>query len=149
MVREALANLAINDVPSAPHSPWQNPYAEREIGNIRRELLDHAIVLAESHARVLLHEYQRYHNEVRPHLSLDKDSPLGRKVQGPGLGATVVSLPQVFGLQHMYERRIPGRTRAWARPPPSGRAGAVRRVCATGPPRSGDVKRTRYNLRIS
>ena len=96
--------LGLEEVKSAPRSPWQNPYAERVIGTIRRELTDHVIVLGERHLLHLLKEYIGYYHEARCHLSLDKDSPLGREVQGVERG-DVVAFPQVGGLHHRYERR--------------------------------------------
>ncbi len=81
-----------------------NPYVERMIGTFRRELTDHVVVLGESHLRRLLHDYTTYYHEARCHLSLDKDSPHGREVQGPERGE-VVAFPMVGGLHHRYERR--------------------------------------------
>ncbi|NOK02940.1 MULTISPECIES: integrase core domain-containing protein [Myxococcus] len=104
-VRATLTYLGIREVPSAARCPWQNPYAERVIGSIRRELLDHVVVLNETHARRLLREYQRYYNASRTHLSLGKDAPETREVQGPEQGAKVIELREVFGLHHRYERR--------------------------------------------
>ena len=104
-VRETIRQLGIEDVPSAPRSPWQNPFAERTIGSIRRELLDHVIVLGEEHARRLLRAYQRYFNESRTHLSLEKDAPVHREVHGPERGSRIVAFPVLGGLHHRYERR--------------------------------------------
>ncbi|WP_306464174.1 integrase core domain-containing protein [Corallococcus exiguus] len=92
-VRATLTHLGIREVPSAARCPWQNPYAERVIGSIRRELLDHVVVLNEAHARRLLREYQRYYNASRTHLSLGKDAPETREVQGTEHGAKVIELP--------------------------------------------------------
>ncbi|WAM28245.1 integrase core domain-containing protein [Myxococcus sp. NMCA1] len=92
-------------MPSAARCPWQNPYAEKVIGSIRRELLDHVVVLNETHARRLLRDYQRYYNASRTHLSLGKDAPETREVQGPEHRAKVIELREVFGLHHRYERR--------------------------------------------
>jgi transposase InsO family protein len=78
--------LGIEEVPTAPKSPWQNPYAERVIGSIRRECLDHVIVLGESHLRRIVRRYADYYNGARTHLSLDKDSPDERAVQPPNMG---------------------------------------------------------------
>ncbi len=80
-----------------------NPYVERVIGSIRGELTDRVIVLGERHLLRLMKEYVAYYNESRTHLSLGKDSPSGREVQGPELGE-VVAFPQVGGLHHRYER---------------------------------------------
>jgi transposase InsO family protein len=96
-------SLAIQEVLTAPHSPWQNPYCERLIGSIRRECLDHFIVL---HERGLhrTKSYFEYYEQSRTHLSLDKDAPLTRAIQPPAMGR-VIELPQVGGLHHRYERR--------------------------------------------
>jgi transposase InsO family protein len=73
-VKRLITNFGIEDRPSAPRSPWQNPYAERVIGSVSRELFDHPIVLNEGHARRLLRKYQRYYNQSRTHLSLGEDA---------------------------------------------------------------------------
>ena len=86
-------------------SPWQNPYAERWVGSVRRELLDHVIVLDEEHLRRLLSEYVRYYHVDRVHDSLG-DSPEGRRAKSRPPGrAEVVALPRVGGLHHRYEWR--------------------------------------------
>ena len=100
--RQARA-LRIEEVPTAPQSPWQNPYAERVIGSIRRECLDHMIVLGEGHLRRILSSYADYYNGTRTHLSLYKDSPDGRPRQLPGQGR-VVERDRVGGLHHEYLR---------------------------------------------
>src|SRR3954451_7091656 len=79
-----LRAMGIRDRPTAPRSPWQNAYAERLIGSIRREVLDHVVVLGEGHLRQLLRSYMTYYNEARTHLSLNKDPPVPRKVQSMG-----------------------------------------------------------------
>ena len=84
-------------------SPWQNPYVERLIGSVRRECLDHSIILNERHLRRILGSYLDYYHGSRTHLSIGKDTPDGRPVQPAGSG-TVVSLPKVGGLHHRYER---------------------------------------------
>ena len=89
---------------TAPQSPWQNPYVERLIGSIRRECLDHIIVLHESGLRRILKLYFLYYERSRTHLALDKDAPVHRAVQSPDFGR-VIELPQVGGLHHRYERR--------------------------------------------
>ena len=81
-----------------------NPYVERVIGSIRRELTDRVIVLGERHLLRLMQEYVAYYNESRTPSSLGNDSPNGREVQGPELGE-VVAFPLVGGLHHRYERR--------------------------------------------
>jgi len=106
LVRHTISTLGLEEVVSAPRSPWQNPFAERVIGSIRREVLDHVIVLGESHARRLLRTYRVYYNETRTHLSLSKDAPDGREVHRPERGATIVALPILGGLHHRYERRV-------------------------------------------
>jgi putative transposase len=90
------------------HNPVQsmayaNPYCERVIGSIRRECLDHVIVLNERHLYRILAAYFDYYHNSRPHLSLDRNSPAPRDVEGPSLGE-VVSIPQVGGLHHRYTR---------------------------------------------
>jgi transposase InsO family protein len=101
---EATGWLGIREVLTAPRSPWQNPYVERLIGTIRRECLDHVIVLNETGLRRVLKLYFEYYERTRTHLSLDKDAPIPRGVQPPELGK-VVELPEVGGLHHRYERR--------------------------------------------
>ena len=98
------AGLGIEEVLCAPHSPWQNAYAERLIGSIRRECLDHVIVVHESGLRRVLNSYFSYYAGSRTHLSLDKDTPVPRAIQPPELGRAV-ELPEVGGLHHRYERR--------------------------------------------
>ncbi len=105
LVRRTISTLGLDEIVSAPRSPWQNPFAERVIGSIRRELLDHVIVLDEAHARRLLRTYRVYYNETRTHLSLSKDAPDGREVHQPERGATIVALPVLGGLHHRHERR--------------------------------------------
>lgn len=102
--RRRVAGLGITEVLIAPRSPWQNPYVERLIGSIRRELLDHMIVLGESHLRRLITDYVDYYQLSRTHLSLGKNAPDPRAVQPSTMGE-VVELPKVGGLHHRYERR--------------------------------------------
>jgi len=102
--RDAANWLGIEEVLCAPRSPWQNAYAERLIGSIRRECLDHVIVLHEPGLRRVLRSYFDYYTHSRTHLSLDKDAPVPRAVQPPELGG-VVELSEVGGLHHRYERR--------------------------------------------
>ncbi len=101
--RSRLRAMGIEQVLIAPRSPWQNAYAERVIGSIRRECLNHVIVLSESHLRRILRSYLDYYHSSRTHLSLDKDCPEPRLVQPPELGR-IVALPQLGGLHHLYER---------------------------------------------
>ena len=89
---------------TAPRSPCQNAYAERVIGSIRRECLDHMIVLNENHLRRLLASYPEYYHRSRTHLSLRKDCPEPRPIQPPGPGK-IIAFPQLGGLHHRYERR--------------------------------------------
>jgi putative transposase len=88
---------------TAPRSPWQNPYAERIIGSIRRECLDHVIVLNERHLKRVISNYLDYYHRWRTHLSLEMDTPDPRPIQGPEVGC-IVELPEVGGLHHHYER---------------------------------------------
>jgi transposase InsO family protein len=96
-----LRAMGIRDRPTAPRSPWQNGYAERLIGSIRRECLDHVIVFGERHLRRVLRSYQQYYNGTRTHLALAKDSPLTRSVQAIG---SIRPLPILGGLHHHYVR---------------------------------------------
>jgi transposase InsO family protein len=89
---------------TAARSPWQNAYAERLIGSIRRECLDHLIVLNERGLRRVLNAYVTYYLRSRTHVSLDKDAPISRPVAPPADG-DIVAIPQVGGLHHWYERR--------------------------------------------
>ena len=93
--------MGIRDKPIAPASPWQNGFAERLIGSIRRECLDHIIVLGEVHLRRILKSYARYYNETRTHLALDKDAPLSRIVKRAG---RILCRPILGGLHHEYVR---------------------------------------------
>jgi putative transposase len=95
--------LGIQEILTAPRSPWQNAYVERLIGSIRRECLDHVIVLNESGLRRILRSYFDYYEHSRTHLSLEKDAPVARPIQPIETGP-VVAIPQVGGLHHRYER---------------------------------------------
>ena len=99
-----VAGMGITEVITSPSSPWQNPYAERLIGSLRRECLDQVIVLGERHLRCLLSAYLIYYHGARTHLALEKDAPTPRRVQSQTEGA-VVAFPEVGGLHHRYERR--------------------------------------------
>ena len=81
VVTRRLRAMGIRDKPTAPASPWQNGYVERLIGSIRREYVDHVIILGEAHLRRILRSYARYYNAIRTHRSLDKDAPVSRPVQ--------------------------------------------------------------------
>lgn len=96
--------MGIEEVPTAPRSPWQNPFVERMIGSIRRDCLDHVVVLGEDHLRCILKSYFDYYHQTRTHLSLDKDSPTPREVESVEEGR-VVALPMVGGLHHRYARQ--------------------------------------------
>jgi len=101
--RRRVASLGIEEVLSAPRSPWQNPYVERLIGTLRRECFDHVIVLNASHARKSLTSYLLHYHRWRTHLSLAMDSPDSRPVQPAEQGA-VVEFQEVGGLHRHYER---------------------------------------------
>jgi putative transposase len=98
------AGMQITEVLTAPQSPWQSPYIERLIGSIRRECLDHLIILGAESLRRILRSYFAYYHDSRCHLSLDKDSPEPREVQPVDKGI-IVEIPKVGGLHHRYERR--------------------------------------------
>jgi putative transposase len=102
--RHRVKGLGIREVRTASHSPWQNPFAERLIGSIRRECLDHVLVLSERHLHRILTRYLAYYHRARTHLALDKDAPDGRPIEPPALG-TIMSIPEVGGLHHRYVRR--------------------------------------------
>jgi len=99
--RRRLEAMGIRDRPIARGSPWQSGFAERLIGSIRRECLDHVIVVGEAHLRGILRSYCRYYNEIRTHRSLDKDAPLRRPIQSVG---TIRSRAILGGLHHHYTR---------------------------------------------
>jgi transposase InsO family protein len=99
--RQRLRAMGIRDKPTAPRSPWQNPYVERLIGTIRREYLDHMIVFGEAHLRRILGRYAAYYNESRIHRSLDKDAPFHRAIERLGV---IRSQPVLGGLHHQYCR---------------------------------------------
>ena len=102
--RRQVTGLGIEEVLTAPRSPWQNPYVERVIGSIRRECLDHTIILVERHLRRVVRNYVNYYNTLRTHLSLSKDAPTGRSIQSPERGR-VIERPHVGGLHHEYFRK--------------------------------------------
>lgn len=97
------AALGIEEILTAPRSPWQNAYAERLIGSIRRECLDHIIIANERGLRRALAAYVAYYLKSRTHLSLNKDSPVSRPVAPPTAGP-IVAIPHLGGLHHHYER---------------------------------------------
>src|SRR6267143_1599140 len=100
-VTRRLRAMGIRDKPIAPGSPWQNGFAERLIGSIRRECNDHVVVLGEAHLRRILTKYAVYYNELRTHRSLNKDAPIHRAIQHVG---RIVSAPVLGGLHHHYCR---------------------------------------------
>ena len=102
--RRQIEALGIEQIVIARESPWQNPFAERVIGTVRRDCLDHCIVLNERHLRRLLREYADYYNAFRTHLSLEKDCPEHRAVELPESGE-IESWPVLGGLHHRYFRR--------------------------------------------
>ncbi len=101
--KSRVSNMGIEQVVAARRSPWQNPYVERLIGSIRRECLNHVIVLNERHLRRILRSYFVYYHESRTHLSLNRNSPIARKDDPPENGK-VLAIPQVGGLHHRYCR---------------------------------------------
>ena len=100
-VRQRIESLGIAGIQTAPASPWQNPYVERVIGSIRREFVDHVVVLNERHLRRLLRQYANYYHEWRLHRSLQMDSP-NRRAARPANPGNVVSFPVAHGLHHYY-----------------------------------------------
>jgi transposase InsO family protein len=101
VVIRRLRAMGIRDKPVAPASPWQNGFAERLVGSIRRECLDHVIVGGEAHLRRILRSYAMYYNKIRTHRSLDKDAPIWRPIQQTG---AITSNPILGGLHHHYIR---------------------------------------------
>jgi transposase InsO family protein len=102
--KNRVKGVGIDEVLIASRSPWQNPYCERIIGSIRRECLNHVIVLNERHLQRVLADYFDYYHNCRPHLSLDHNSPAPRCIE-PSAAGEVVAIPQVGGLHHRYTRR--------------------------------------------
>ena len=96
-----LRAMGIRDRPITPASPWQNGIAERLIGTLRRECLDHIVILGEAHLRRILAAYGAYYNQTRPHIALKKDAPLRRAIQRTG---SIVAVPVLAGLHHHYVR---------------------------------------------
>ena len=101
VVIRRLRTMGIRDRPIAARSPWQNGHTERLIGSIRRDCLDHVVVFRERHLCHLLGLYQRYYNNARTHLSLNKDAPASRAVHAVG---RIVPNPHLGGLHHQYVR---------------------------------------------
>jgi transposase InsO family protein len=100
-VTHRLRAMGIRDKPIAPGSPWQNGFAERLIGSIRRECVDHVVALGERHLRRILTKYAAYYNRLRTHRSLNKDAPIHRAIQRVG---PIGSAPLLGGLHHHYCR---------------------------------------------
>ncbi len=103
IVQRRIKSLGIEDVVTAPRSPWQNPFVERVIGSIRRDCLNHVIVINEAHLRRILRGYLSYYHTSRTQLSFDKDSPDTRVVEPPESG-NIVAFPCVGGLHRRYAR---------------------------------------------
>jgi putative transposase len=101
---EQVKAMGIEEVLSAPRSPWQRAYVERLIGTIRRECLDHVLVFNECSLRQHLRSFADYYRRSRTHLSLDKDTPESRPLQ-PRDAGQIIAVPEVGGLHHRYERR--------------------------------------------
>jgi transposase InsO family protein len=101
IVMRRLRTMGIRDKPTAPASPWQNSFAERLIGSIRRECVDHFVIFGEVHLRRILQAYAHYYNSIRPHRSLGKDAPVSRPVQRTG---SISSHAILGGLHHHYVR---------------------------------------------
>jgi transposase InsO family protein len=101
VVTRRLRAMGIRDKPIAAASPWQNGFAERLIGSIRRECVDHFVVWGETHLRRILRTYARYYNDIRTHWSLDKDAPAFRRIQRTGI---INSHSVLGGLHHHYVR---------------------------------------------
>ena len=100
--RRRVKGMEIEEVVTAPHSPWQNPYVERLIGTIRRECLDHMIIFNKEQLRRILQEYFSYYHEARPHQSLEGNSPARREIEPPPKGQ-VIRQPVLCGLHHRYQ----------------------------------------------
>ena len=100
-VRLRIASLGIEEVLAAPRSPWQNPYVERLIGSIRRDCLNHFVILNARHLKRILASYFVYYHRSRTHLGLDKQCPIPRQVSSIG---RITTIPQLGGLHHRYER---------------------------------------------
>ena len=97
-----IKNMGIEQVKTAPRSPWQNPYCERVIGSIRRDCLNHIILLNEEHLKGILSDYFEYYHHDRTHLGLSKDTPYKRQIQSEPENGKLIALPRVGGLHHRY-----------------------------------------------
>ncbi len=99
--KKKLKTMGIRDGPTALRSPWQNAYVERVIGSVRRECLDHIIILSAAHLHRVLKAYAKYYNNARTHLSLEKNAPVPRRVSITGV---TKSIPHLGGMHHEYVR---------------------------------------------
>ena len=105
-VIDTVKSFGIQPKRTSFRSPWQNGVAERWVGNCRRDLLDHVIVLNERHLKRLMNEYVRYYHDDRTHLGLAKETPAGREAEtNPDAACKVVSMPRLGGLHHRYDLR--------------------------------------------
>jgi len=102
--RERVKAIGIDEILTAPGSPWQNPFAEGMIGTLRRDCLDHVVALGETHLRHIIRRLLSYYHQSKTHLALDKDAPEPRAIQAVDDGP-VIEFPEVGGLHHRYERR--------------------------------------------
>jgi len=102
--RERVKAMGMEEVITVPRSPWQNPFGERLPGTVRRDCLNHVIVLGEAHLRLTLTRYFRHYHNFRTHLSLEKDAPTLQAIQDANLGP-VIEVSEVGGLHHHCERR--------------------------------------------
>jgi transposase InsO family protein len=102
--RQRVKGMGIQEVLTALRSPWQNPFAERLVGSIRHECLDHVLVLSERHLHRILARHFSYYQRARTHLALDTDAPGGRPVELSGAGR-IVEIPEIGGLHHRYVRQ--------------------------------------------
>lgn len=100
--RRRIQSMGVKEVISAPRSPWQNAFAERMIGSIRRECLDHVVILSQRHLRRLLKSYFAHYHRSRTHLALEKDAPESRATMSRG---EIIAIPQAGGLHRRYEKR--------------------------------------------
>jgi putative transposase len=103
---QRVKELGIREHVIAKQSPWQNVYVERVIGSIRRECLNHMIILSERHLRRILASYVDYYNRSRTHYSLDQDCPISRPTESAKKGNKIVAISHLGGLHHRYERRV-------------------------------------------
>lgn len=104
-VIDTIKSFGITPMQTSFRSPWQNGVAERWIGNCRRDLLDHVIVVGERHLKRLMNEYIRYYHDDRTHLGLEKQTPGGRPVASKAVTPTnIVVMPRLGGLHHRYDR---------------------------------------------